>query len=208
MKLHSESFAHNDPMPDRTGFGIPHPESHMTLGQNLNPHLIWRELPPGSKTLVLLCNDPHVPSVKDNINKEGKVIPADTPRTNFCHWIMVDIAATDGEIAEGACSTKVTVGGKRNPSGPAGSLQGVNDFTRFMAGNPDMKGEYFGWDGACPPWNDELVHKYDFILYATDLEHCPVKGAFSAADVAAAISGHVLAEARLCGTYTLNPALR
>ncbi len=117
MKLYSESFAHNHPMPDRTGFGIPHPESHMTLGQNLNPHLIWRELPSGSKTLVLLCNDPGVPSVKDNINKEGKIIPADMPRTNFCHWIMVDIAATDGEIAEGACSTTSHCRRQTQPTG-------------------------------------------------------------------------------------------
>jgi len=195
-------------MPDSTGFGVPDPDNHMTLGQNRNPHLHWSNIPAAAKTLVLLCNDPDVPTIKDNINQQGKVIPADMPRTDFCHWIMVDISAADGEIAEGACSSEVTAGGKRNPAGPAGSRQGINDFTRFMAGNPDMSGEYYGWDGACPPWNDELIHKYDFILYATDLEKCPVEGAFSAADVAAAISGHVLAEARICGTYTLNPALR
>jgi Raf kinase inhibitor-like YbhB/YbcL family protein len=208
MELHSNSFANNEPMPDSTGFGIPDPENHMTLGQNLNPHLRWSNVPTNAKTLVLLCNDPDVPTIKDNINQEGKVIPADMPRTNFCHWIMVDIPATDGEIVEGACSSEVTPGGKRNPAGPAGSRQGLNDFTRFMAGNPEMQGEYFGWDGACPPWNDELVHKYDFILYATDIERCPVEGAFNAADAATAITGHVLAEARLCGTYTLNPDLR
>ena len=208
MELQSNSFTNNEPMPDSTGFGVPDPDKHMKLGQNLNPHLQWSNLPANAKTLVLLCNDPDVPTIKDNINQEGKIIPADMPRTNFCHWIMVDIPATNGEIAEGAYSTEVTPGGKRNPAGPAGSRQGVNDFTRFMASNPDMKGDYYGWDGACPPWNDELIHKYDFILYATNLERCPVEGAFTASDVAAAISGHVLAEARICGTYTLNPALR
>lgn len=208
MKLTSTSFADNHPMPDSTGFGIPDAEEHMILGNNLSPQLSWSNVPADAKTLVLLCNDPDVPEIKDNINQEGKVISTDMPRTNFCHWIMVDIAATDNEIAEGACSKEVTIGGKKNPPGPEGSRQGLNDFTKFTASNPDMKGDYYGWDGACPPWNDELVHKYEFIIYATDLDSCPVEGAFTAADVSAAIEGHILAEAHLCGTYTLNPALR
>ncbi len=208
MKLHSDTFADNSPMPDRTGFGIPDAENHMKLGENLNPHLQWSDVPADAKSLVLLCNDPDVPTIKDDINQEGKSLAADMPRTNLCHWIMVDIPATAGEIKEGECSQEVTPGGKQNPPGPAGSRQGINGYTQFMAGNPDMAGDYYGWDGACPPWNDERVHKYDFILYATDLESCPVDGAFTAADVAAAISGHVLAEARISGTYTLNPKLR
>jgi len=208
MELTSDSFAHNEPLPDITGFGIPHPEEHMQLGENQNPHLRWTGVPAEAKSLVLICNDPHVPSIKDNVNQEGTVIPADMPRVDFCHWVMIDISATDGEIAQGACSQGVTIGGKANPAGPAGSRQGINDFTAFMAGNPDMKGDYFGWDGGCPPWNDELVHGYDFFLYAIDLEHCPVEDGFTAADVAKAIEGHVLAEAKLTGTYTLNPARR
>jgi hypothetical protein len=43
------------------------------------------------------------------------------------------------------------------------------------------------------------------VLYATDLEQCPVEGEFGGADVVAAIAGHVLAEARVTGVYTLNP---
>jgi Raf kinase inhibitor-like YbhB/YbcL family protein len=208
MKLTSDSFEDNHPMPDRTGFGIPHPDENMTLGNNLNPHLHWANIPKDAKSLVLICNDPDVPTRRDHINQEGKTIPADMPRTNFCHWIMVDIAASDGEIAEGECSSGVTIGGKKNPQGPAGSRQGLNDFTSFTAGNPKMKGDYYGWDGACPPWNDERVHKYEFIIYAIDLDSCPVKDAFTAANVTAAINGHILAEAKLMGTYTLNAALR
>jgi len=45
-------------------------------------------------------------------------------------------------------------------------------------------------------------------FYATDLERCPVDGAFTGADVERAIAGHVLAEARLTGTYSLNPSVR
>jgi hypothetical protein len=46
------------------------------------------------------------------------------------------------------------------------------------------------------------------VLYATDLARCPVEGAFTGQQLMQAIEGHVLAEARLTGTYALNPAVR
>jgi hypothetical protein len=70
-----------------------------------------------------------------------------------------------------------------------------------------MGGLYFGYDGPCPPWNDERLHHYHFVLYATSLVRCPVEGAFTGIQVEAAITGHLLAEARLTGTYSLNPAV-
>lgn len=46
-----------------------------------------------------------------------------------------------------------------DPDVPAGSRQGLNDYTAFMAGS-EMAGDYFGYDGPCPPWNDERLHHY------------------------------------------------
>jgi len=46
-----------------------------------------------------------------------------------------------------------------------------------------------------------------FTLYALDVARCAVEGRFTGPDVRAAIAGHVLAEAKLTGTYSLNPAL-
>ena len=103
---------------------------------------------------------------------------------------------------------QIIAGGKLNPEGPSGSRQGINDYTGFMADNPELKGDYFGYDGPCPPWNDEIVHHYHFVLYATDLDHCPVEGRFTGTDVLSAIDGHILGEARITGTYALNPDLR
>ena len=68
-----------------------------------------------------------------------------------------------------------------------------------------MKGDYYGYEGPCPPWNDSILHHYHFILYATDLDKCPVEGRFAGQQVQAAIEGHVLAEAKLTGIYALNP---
>jgi hypothetical protein len=71
-----------------------------------------------------------------------------------------------------------------------------------------MSGNYFGYDGPCPPWNDSIKHHYVFTLYALDVEKCPVEGNFGGADVRKAIAGHVLAEAKLTGIYTLNPKVK
>lgn len=208
MHLKSTSFSDNDPIPGRCAFGIPDPVEHMQLGANRNPQLSWTGVPAAAKSLVLLCIDPDVPSSAEDLNQEGKTIAADLPRVDFTHWAMVDIAPIDGSIAEGECSDGVTVGGKKAPPGPDNSRQGINDYTSFMAGDADMDGEYFGYDGPCPPWNDNRLHHYHFVLYAIDLAACPVAGAFTGFDLKQAIESHVLAEARLVGTYSLNPEIR
>ncbi len=205
MQLTSANFANNGPIPRCCAFGVPDTENHMKLGENRSPQLCWSGVPDNAKSLVLICVDPDVPSSGENFNKEGAVIEHDLPRVNFFHWVMVDIAPADGSLAEGECSNGIVSGGKTAPPGPPGARQGINDYTGFMAGDPEMQGDYFGYDGPCPPWNDERLHHYHFILYATDLESVPVSGSFTGADVQAAIEGHVLEETRLVGTYSLNP---
>ncbi|MCH8896625.1 MAG: hypothetical protein IH927_10240, partial [Proteobacteria bacterium] len=96
---------------------------------------------------------------------------------------------------------------KKQPPGPEGSRQGINDYTSWFAGDEKMAGDYFGYDGPCPPWNDSLLHHYHFVLYATDLERCAVDAKFTGGDVRAAIEGHIIEEARVTGIYTLNPRL-
>lgn len=207
MKLTSTTFRHLERIPGRCAFGVPDGTGHMKLGENRNPQLAWSGVPAGAKSLVLVCIDVDVPSSLENFNKDGKTIARDLPRVEFCHWAMVDIPPRDGGVAEGECSSGITPRGKKDPPGPPGSRQGLNDYTGFMAGDPDMAGDWHGYEGPCSPWNDERLHHYHFTLYATDLARCPVSGRFTGTDVLAAIRGHVLAEATLTGTYTLNPAL-
>jgi hypothetical protein len=71
-----------------------------------------------------------------------------------------------------------------------------------------MAGEYFGYDGPCPPWNDEIVHRYHFTVYALDLDRCPVEGTFTGPDVLKAVEGHVLGEGSMVGTYAIYPKAR
>lgn len=207
MKLESESFSHDGPMPARCAFCAPDPDQHATLGNNLNPALSWSEVPEGTKSLVLICSDPDAPAKPDGVNVEGKTISARRKRTNFYHWVLVDIPADAVGIQEGEFSEGVTPKGKSGPSAARGTRQGINDYTGWFAGDEDMAGNYFGYDGPCPPWNDAIVHHYHFTLYALDFERCPVGGEFTAQSVLAAMEGHILETATLTGTYSLNPGV-
>ena len=65
----------------------------------------------------------------------------------------------------------------------------------------------FGYDGPSPPWNDSIVHRYVFTVYALDVERLPLMGRFSGADARKVIAHHRLGEASITGLYTLNPRL-
>lgn len=205
MKLHSTDIHNDQPIDPRFAFGRQDSDEHMALSDNLSPHLAWSGAPGNTRSFVILCMDPDVPSKADDVNQEGKTLPADMPRVDFCHWAMVDIAPTINELTTGECSRGVTPKGKQTPPGPAGSRQGLNDYTSFMAGDPDMAGQYHGYDGPCPPWNDERLHHYVFTVYALDTDRVELPEGFTGHDVVKAIEGHILAQTSLTGTYTLNP---
>ena len=205
MQLTSKTFDHNGWIPEKCAFGIKDDETRMALGENKNPELTWSNIPDEAQSLVLICVDTDVPSSLENFNKEGKTISANFPRVDFMHWVMVDIEPFDGGVEEAECSDGITPKGKQNPNGPPGSRQGINGYTNFMAGDPEMEGNYFGYEGPCPPWNDEIPHHYRLKLFACDIERCPVDGVFTGSEVLKAIEGHVIAETELTGLYSLNP---
>ena len=207
MKLTSNSFTDGAKIPVEFAFCAPDPVTHATLSQNRNPHLAWGDVPAGTKSFALICHDPDVPSKGDDVNKEGRVVPAALPRVDFFHWVLVDLPATMSSIAAGEFASSVTAKGKPGPAAPHGARQGINDYTGWFAGDKDMAGNYFGYDGPCPPWNDSILHHYVFMLYALGVVRCPVEGTFTGADVRKAIDGEVLAKARITGVYSLNPSV-
>ncbi len=208
MQLRSESFATGQPIPARFAFGQLAAGAPMALSDNRSPHLAWKGAPAGTRSFVLTCIDPDVPSRGDDVNQPGRTVPADLPRVEFVHWLMADIPAECGELAAGACSDEVTPRGKRQPFGPPDSVQGVNDYTGWFAGDAGMAGSYLGYDGPCPPWNDARLHHYHFTLSALDVPTLGLAKGFTLAELRAAMAGHVLDEAAIVGTYSLNPALR
>lgn len=208
MKLTSQSFHDGGAIPGRCAFAVMDPTTHVRLSDNRNPELSWSGAPAGTKSFALLCIDPDAPTEGTHVNKAGRSVSRSLPRAEFMHWAMVDIPGSTTSLAEGACSQGVSARGKKEPKGPAGARQGLNDYTGWFKGDQDMEGQYLGYDGPCPPWNDELPHRYRFEVHALDVARCPVQGAFTVADVRKAIAGHVLASAAITGVYTLNPAVK
>lgn len=207
MKLVSSSFSDNQKIPGEFAFCIADPAHHVCLGSNKNPQFSWSDTPEGTRSYALICHDPDVPSRGDDVNQEGRSVPASLPRIDFFHWVLVDLPASMDSLAAGEFSNDVTPRGKTGPNTMHGARQGVNDYTGWFAGDNDMRGDYYGYDGPCPPWNDEIRHHYVFTLYALDIERLPLEGRFTGQEVREAIRGHVLAEASLTGIYSLNPAV-
>lgn len=213
MKLWSDSFTDGGVIPPECAFAVIDPASHVRLSANRNPHLAWDDVPAGTESLILLCHDVDAPSVGTDVNKEGKFVPETLPRSEFYHWTLVDIPVAIRSIAEGKFSELVTPHGKPGPlvpftikNGTEHQLrQGVNDYTSWFAHDPDMAGEYYGYDGPCPPWNDLRVHTYLFCIYALDVPRLALEGRFTGPEARLAIRGHILDEAQLLGIYSLNP---
>ena len=199
MHIGSESFGHGQPIPAEFAFGAPG-----GLGGNRNPQLAWGDAPAGTRSFALLCIDTDAPTDPALVANDQAGIPVEHPRGDFAHWVLVDIPEAVTEIAAGSCSEGVTKGGKRAPSGPAGSRQGLNDYTGWFAGDAGMAGDWHGYDGPYPPPHDLRVHRYFFRVFALDVERLALPERFTAGDVLRAMQGHVLAEAATWGSYSLN----
>ena len=208
MKLHSASFGDGGAIPAAYAFCAMDAKTHATLSKNLNPQLSWSDVPMGTKSFALICHDPDVPSKGDDVNKEGRAVPKSLARIDFFHWVLVDLPPAMVGVQEGEFSSSVVSRGKPGPQGPHGARQGINDYTGWFAGDKDMAGDYYGYDGPCPPWNDEIPHRYTFTVFALDVARLPLEGRFDGHAARKAIAGHVLAQASITGRYTLNPAVK
>lgn len=138
------------------------PIRHTCEGADVSPALEWAGVPPGTRTLALVVDDPDAPDPK-------------APKMTWVHWVLYDLPASTAGLAEAVARDAL----------PAGTRQGVNDWKRT------------GWGGPCPPIGR---HRYSFKLYALDAALGDL-GAPTKARLEAAMAGHVLAEARLTGTY-------
>jgi len=101
----------------------------------------------------------------------------DAPVGTWVHWVMYNIGATTLSLKEGVPKIEES---------PEGVRQGKNDFGKI------------GYNGPMPP--PGKAHRYIFKLYALDAA-LSVKAGTRKVDVEKAMQGHVLAEAKLMGTY-------
>lgn len=179
---------------------------------NINPPLTWDNVPEGTQSFVLVCHDPDAPAVRDHVNKADREIPDNTPRKTFFHWLLIDLPAHIRKIEEGEYSNGFVVKGKHMPIAAHASRQGINDYTAWSSNDPEMAGQYFGYDGPYPPFNDCIPHRYIFTVYALGVDKVALPEGFTGNDLTAVLDemqkqGMILAKASITGLYTMNPRL-
>ena len=206
LTVKMDAWNDGERIPERFAFCIPAEEGHVRMGQNRSPGMSWSGAPDGTKSYAIICHDYDVPSIGDDVNQEDRSISADLPRVDFFHWVLVDIPETTTSLSEGADGAEVSAGGKE-PGPTEIGVRGLNNFTDWFAENPDMSGSYGGYDGPCPPWNDEIMHHYVFTVFALDIETLGLNGNFGGPEVLAAMDNHILAQGKCVGEYTLNADL-
>jgi Raf kinase inhibitor-like YbhB/YbcL family protein len=215
MKLWSNTFRDGGLISAENAFAAIDPFGHVRRSANRNPHLAWSEVPNGTRSLALFCCDGDAPQDAGDVNREGVFVPEEAPRREFFHWILVDLPTTVQCLKEGQFSDGVMPHGKSaaivrhviTNGGEHELRQGLNDYTGAFVDDPEMAGDYYGYDGPCPPWNDLRIHHYIFRLYALDVPLLDLGPRFTGVQARAALQGHILDEAQLVGAYSLNPAI-
>lgn len=101
----------------------------------------------------------------------------DAPRGIWTHWVLFDLPPSTTELAEGIST---------HPQLVDGALQGKNDFGDI------------GYGGPAPP--PGKPHRYFFRLYALDIR-LELEAGATRQQLLNAMTGHVLAETELMGTY-------
>lgn len=206
MELTSSSFDDGGKIPERLALAAPADPGPVAFSDNRNPHLRWSGAPEGTRSYVVTCIDHDCPSAPDDVNQADREVPSSLPRVDFTHWLLANVPASVVEIAEGAHSQGVTPGGKAADAAPVG-VHGRNDYTAWFEGDPDLEGQWNGYDGSAPPWNDSIVHHYEFTVYAVDVDEFDLSPGFTRDELEAAMEGHVIDQASIVGLYSSNPRL-
>jgi Raf kinase inhibitor-like YbhB/YbcL family protein len=206
LNVHVDSIKDGGMLSNKYAFCAPAAQGHTTGGPNINPSISWSKGPKGTKSFAIITYDTDSPAEqREKMNKEGETLTSAVPRKNFYHWILVDIPVNTAAIKEGADSNARVVHGK--PATPsAAGVKGLNDYTKATAANDAMKGQYYGYDGPCPPWNDENLHHYHFTVYALSVPSLNLPKDFDGAAAQEAMKGKILAQGEVLGIFTQNPA--
>jgi Raf kinase inhibitor-like YbhB/YbcL family protein len=206
LKVSVDTFKNGEMMPNKYAFCAPAAQGHTTPGANFSPSISWSSGPRGTKSYAIILYDTDSPAEqRDKINKEGVSITSAIPRRTFFHWVLVDIPPNIRSLKEGADSDARVVHGK--PATPAAAgVRGLNDYTKVTAHNNATKGQYYGYDGPCPPWNDQVVHHYHFAVFALSAKTLDLPQDFDGAAVLEVMKDKILAQGEVVGLYTQNPA--
>lgn len=89
------------------------PERFTCDGENISVPVAWSGVPRGTKSLVLIVDDPDAPDPS-------------APKMTWVHWVLYNIPPGVRSLPEGA----------RRKNLPSGVLEGLNDWSRTGYGGP------------------------------------------------------------------------
>lgn len=96
LTLTSMSFQHNTKIPS----------TYTCDGANISPPLNWTDVPQGTRSFVLICDDP------------------DAPVETWVHWVLFNIPANVDQLEEALTTL------------PAGASSGMTSFKKLSYGGP------------------------------------------------------------------------
>jgi len=79
------------------------PSQFTCKGDDLSPHVVWHDAPAGTRSFVLIADDP------------------DAPRGTFTHWVVFDVPSDRTDIPSGSRADAVGLSG-RNSSNKVGYM--------------------------------------------------------------------------------------
>lgn len=205
MRLRSDSFRPWQHLPSRVALGRSDGQGGATFAANRNPHLTFLDVPEGVKSFALWCVDPEAPSVGTDVNVPDRSVPLWLPRAEFFHWAVADLPADLRTIPEASHANGLTPRGKPPGPTPHGGRQGLNDYTGWFQGHSELGGSWAGWDGPFPPWNDERIHVYHFVLAALSVPKLDLPDNFDGRALRAAALPVAIATATVSGLYAICP---
>lgn len=147
MSITSPSFVQGSEIPVR----------HTCDGLNTSPSITWAGVPPGTKSLALIADDP------------------DAPQMTWVHWVLYNIPATASGLPEDGSGKNL----------PAGTLQGTNDWHRTSYGGPcppTGKHRYyfklFALDCALPDLKNPTKAALEKAMHGHVLEQASLMGVY------------------------------
>jgi Raf kinase inhibitor-like YbhB/YbcL family protein len=103
LAITSTAFTHNGAIP----------KQYTCEGADISPALAWSGVPAGTKSLVLIVDDPDAPDPK-------------APKMTWVHWVLYNIPPNSPGLRENEAKSGV----------PTGALPGLNDWKRTGYGGP------------------------------------------------------------------------
>lgn len=91
----------------------PIPAQYTCQGKDISPPLSWHQIPEGTKSLVLIVDDPDAPD-------------PDAPKMTWVHWLLYNLPPTSQGLSEDISNSEL----------PAGTKEGINDWKRTGYGGP------------------------------------------------------------------------